>query len=35
LLVGVFHDGTPFPMAAVIGACGLGSFVSAVVLLRE
>src|SRR5260221_676291 len=33
--VGVFHDGTAVPMAAVIGTCGLLAFVSYRLLVRK
>ena len=34
-LVGVFHDGTPFPMTAVIAVCSMASLLVALVLLRQ
>ena len=33
--VGFLHDGTPVPMAAVVAVCGVGSLLSALLLLRK
>lgn len=34
-LVGVFADGTPWPMGAIMAAMGIGSFASALLLTRR